>query len=125
MCMLIVTVVLQHNLGIDGLILIHHIVGKFNFIVRLARRTLKSHQRGPWPKKFGDPRCMVSSPSTKPLLVLMEQNGCKMPHAESVRRSGGERGDWPAASNVRDGKMKLPAVGLHTPCKVLYVFVHL
>ena len=52
--MLIVTVVLQHNLGIDCLLLIHHILGKLDFIVRLARRTLKNHQYGPQPKKFGD-----------------------------------------------------------------------
>jgi len=27
-----------------------------NFFVRLARQTLKSHQCGPHPKNFGDPR---------------------------------------------------------------------
>jgi len=52
--MLIGTAVLQHNLGIDSLLLIHHILGKLNFILRLVRRALKS-QCGPRPKKFGDP----------------------------------------------------------------------
>jgi len=41
MYMLIVTVVLQHNLGMYGLLFIHRIFCKLNFIVRLARRALK------------------------------------------------------------------------------------
>jgi len=49
------TVVMQHNLGIDSLLPMHHILGKLNFILHLARRALKSHQCGPRPKKFGDP----------------------------------------------------------------------
>jgi len=55
MYMLILTIVLQQNLGIDSLLPIHHILGKLNFILHLARRALKSHQCGQRPKKFGDP----------------------------------------------------------------------
>jgi len=51
---LIVIVVLHHNLRINSLLLIHHILGKLNIIVRLARRALNSHQCSPRPKKFGD-----------------------------------------------------------------------
>jgi len=57
MFMLILTVVLQHNLGIDSLLPMHHILGKLNFILHLARRALKSRQCGTRPKKFGDPWC--------------------------------------------------------------------
>ena len=50
--MLTFTVVLQHNLGINSLIFIHHILGKLNFL-RLTRRALRSHPR---LENFGDPR---------------------------------------------------------------------
>ena len=46
MCMLIVAGVLHHNLGINGLSLSHLLLGKLIFL-RLARRTLKSHQCAP------------------------------------------------------------------------------
>jgi len=55
--MLTVTVVQHRNLGINSLLIIHHILGKFNSFVhvRLARRVLRNYQCGPRPKKFGDP----------------------------------------------------------------------
>ena len=50
--MLIVTVVLHHNLGIYSLLVIHHILGKLNYFVRLARRVLRNHQCGPVRKSL-------------------------------------------------------------------------
>ena len=54
--MLTVTVIVLHrNLGMNILLVIHHILGKLNSFVLLARRVLRYHQCGPRLKKFGDP----------------------------------------------------------------------
>ena len=50
-----VTIVRNHNLGINSLLVIHRISGKLNSFVRVARRVLGNHQYGPRPKNFGDP----------------------------------------------------------------------
>ena len=54
---LIVTVVLHNNLGINSLLFIDHILSspKLNFVVRLAHRALRSPQCGHRLKNFGDP----------------------------------------------------------------------
>ena len=47
--------VLQHNLGIYSLLFIHHILGKLNFILRLALRALKTHQCRPSRNRLETP----------------------------------------------------------------------
>jgi len=49
---LIVTVVGHHNLGINSLLFIDHILGsnKLNYFIRLVRRAFRSHQCGPAEK---------------------------------------------------------------------------
>jgi len=48
--MLIVIVVQHHIIGINRLLVIHHISGKLNSFVRWARWVLRNHQCGPGRK---------------------------------------------------------------------------
>ena len=64
----IVTVIQHHDSGINSILVIHHILGKLNWVVRLARQILRNHQCDHRTKEFGDP---WSRPLKRRSLVLL------------------------------------------------------